>query len=58
MNNHIYIYKFFFINNLIYRILIPERFIWFIFTQLILALHECHYGTKADGSPRPAILHR
>jgi NIMA (never in mitosis gene a)-related kinase len=40
------------------RILIPERFIWFIFTQLILALHECHYGTKADGSPRPAILHR
>lgn len=37
---------------------IPERFIWLVFSQLVLALHECHYGTKADGSQRPAILHR
>ncbi|KAL6631210.1 kinase-like protein [Neocallimastix californiae] len=40
------------------KIFIPERFIWLVFTQLVLALHECHYGTKTDGSPRPAILHR
>jgi len=38
--------------------MIPERFIWLVFSQLVLALHECHYGTKADGFQRPAILHR
>ncbi|ORX59336.1 kinase-like protein [Piromyces finnis] len=40
------------------KTMIPERFIWLVFSQLILALHECHYGSKGDNSQRPAILHR
>ncbi|TPX43422.1 hypothetical protein SeMB42_g04366 [Synchytrium endobioticum] len=43
---------------------IPEEVIWSIFTQLLLALHECHFGgasTSASGSGskgHPSILHR
>ncbi|KAG0328774.1 Serine/threonine-protein kinase Nek2 [Podila humilis] len=44
------------------RVLIPEEFVWELATQLILALHECHYGVSIDpdtnkSTPRP-ILHR
>ena len=46
------------LNFFFYRTMIPERFIWLVFSQLVLALHECHYGSKADGTQRPAILHR
>ncbi|KAJ1551558.1 hypothetical protein HK096_008371, partial [Nowakowskiella sp. JEL0078] len=34
---------------------IPEDIIWSLFSQLILALHECHNGSNGT---RPAILHR
>ncbi|KAF9408673.1 Serine/threonine-protein kinase Nek2 [Podila epigama] len=44
------------------RLPIPEEFVWELMTQLILALHECHYGVTIDATtkkatPRP-ILHR
>ncbi|KAG0336354.1 G2-specific serine/threonine protein kinase [Podila horticola] len=44
------------------RVPIPEEFVWELMTQLIMALHECHYGVIVDPetkktTPRP-ILHR
>ncbi|KAF9392231.1 Serine/threonine-protein kinase Nek2 [Podila verticillata] len=44
------------------RVQIPEEFVWELMTQLIMALHECHYGVIVDPetkktTPRP-ILHR
>jgi NIMA (never in mitosis gene a)-related kinase len=35
---------------------LPEYTIWNFMTQLISALHECHFGSEAR--PHPAILHR
>lgn len=52
-----------FLNDLLYcRVQIPEEFVWELMTQLIMALHECHYGVIVDPetkktTPRP-ILHR
>jgi serine/threonine protein kinase len=37
------------------RTLLPEDTIWCILAQLVLALHECHYGSKRGHG---TILHR
>lgn len=39
--------------------MVPENIVWNLFTQLVLALHECHHPTPGKGGhTRQAILHR
>ncbi|KAI9016017.1 kinase-like domain-containing protein [Hyaloraphidium curvatum] len=39
--------------------MVPEHIVWNLFTQLVLALHECHHPTPGkDGHTRQVILHR
>ena len=39
--------------------MIPEHIVWSLFTQLVLALHECHHPAPLrGGQTRQVILHR